>query len=271
MIEAVVRDKLGVGQSRAHERSEDLLTSTVFGILRYLPHETGLIAVIKCSLRVHLDGERFEVEHDRARNDDWLGLDSAVRFELEFWPTLDRHRRPDLLISLYDKAGKRIHLLVVEVKLDAGKTGRLGGDDAEPLAAECDHDQLVRYWQGVKSLESDIPATSRTLVYLTSHLTPPMDDLCSTLRRDKSVRLAWLSWRHVWRVVDGLSRSNASLLPASDLARLLSYHGFDDFKGFCVGPQAWGTPTHFWATNEWFAKPSTAQTYQQSGFWREKI
>ena len=47
MIEAVVRGNLGRNQVWAHERSEDLLTSTVFGLLRYLPPGQGIIEFLE--------------------------------------------------------------------------------------------------------------------------------------------------------------------------------------------------------------------------------
>ena len=37
MIFAELQGKLGQHHSRAHERAEDVLTSTVFGLLRYMP------------------------------------------------------------------------------------------------------------------------------------------------------------------------------------------------------------------------------------------
>src|SRR4051812_26314321 len=46
MIFAELHGKLGEDYSRAHERAEDLLTSTVFGLLRYLTPADGLLAVL---------------------------------------------------------------------------------------------------------------------------------------------------------------------------------------------------------------------------------
>ncbi|HUX02753.1 MAG TPA: hypothetical protein VMY35_17460, partial [Phycisphaerae bacterium] len=46
MIEADLRGKLGRDASLAHDRAEDLLTSTVFGVLRYIPERTGVFPAL---------------------------------------------------------------------------------------------------------------------------------------------------------------------------------------------------------------------------------
>jgi hypothetical protein len=123
MIEAVVKRKLGSSQSRAYERSEDLLTSTAFGLLRYLPHELGIIALLRRTRQVYFDGSDLAVDSDESRNEEWLGMHTAVRCEFEFWPRLDQHGQPDILLRLFDNTNTCIHLVVVEVKFDAIKSG----------------------------------------------------------------------------------------------------------------------------------------------------
>ena len=50
MIFAELHGKLGTDYSLAHERAEDLLTSSAFQLLRYLPPQRGLVALLRAVL-----------------------------------------------------------------------------------------------------------------------------------------------------------------------------------------------------------------------------
>jgi len=178
MIEAVVKRKLGSTQSRAHERSEDLLTSTAFGLLRYLPHAQGVIALLRRSRRVNLECGELDVDSDDARNEEWIGLNTAVRCEFEFWPWLGKHGQPDLLLRLFDESDSCVHIMAIEVKLDATKSGFAGENDCKSADDEPDPDQLIKYWQGINAFS---PKVLKTVIYLTSHSIPPIDELAATI------------------------------------------------------------------------------------------
>ena len=144
MIDAAIKGKLGRDQVRAHDRSEDLLTSTVFGLLRYLPHKQGIIEIINRSKRAYLDGNGLNIDRDSHGNTTWLGLDSAVTCEVEFWPSLKEFGQPDVVLVMRDRDGDRIHLMLVEVKLYSRKSGSADEDD-DIDEEEPDPDQLFRY------------------------------------------------------------------------------------------------------------------------------
>ena len=57
MLFAERQRKLGRDGSRAHDRAEDLLTSTAFQLLRYLPLADGLLAVLGRARAVGADGQ----------------------------------------------------------------------------------------------------------------------------------------------------------------------------------------------------------------------
>src|ERR1044071_5492604 len=111
MLFAECRRKLRRDGSLAHDRAEDLLTSTAFQLLRYLPLETGLLAVLKRTRGVLTDG--------RVANDSpaWLKADGVTSAEYTFWPRWSGFGEPDVVITLW--AGNTpVGRLVVEVKLD---------------------------------------------------------------------------------------------------------------------------------------------------------
>jgi len=268
MIEAVVRRKLGSGQSRANECSEDLLTSTAFGLLRYLPHDHGVIALLRQTRRAYLDGGNLVV--DDARNEKWLGMQTAVRCEFEFWPWWGPYGQPDLVLRLFDDCGSLVHLVVVEVKLRAHKSGAAVEGDGEPTGDEPDVDQLVKYWQGINANWPELMGDRKTVIYLTSHVIPPVDELAATLGRKSEMRLGWLSWRRLSRVIEDLCRSSVNSLPAEDLARLLEYYGFQDFQGMRCEPSSWPHDGHFWRKGNWFAVLPMLNPNQQKRFWRAR-
>jgi hypothetical protein len=82
MIFAELRSKLGVNYSRAHERAEDLLTSTVFGLLRYLTPADGLLAILRRARPARVDGGTVLIRPDP----DWLEVSTVAFIGIDFWP-----------------------------------------------------------------------------------------------------------------------------------------------------------------------------------------
>jgi hypothetical protein len=276
MIDATVKGKLGIDSSRAHERAEDLLTSTVFGLLRYLPHDTGLIAVIQRARRAYLQNETLEVWSADVRNARWLLLEHARSFTIEFWPSLACYGQPDLLIQLLDEKGKCVHLVLIEVKLYSAKSGEAGAEEDSLQRDAPDPDQLVRYWQGLDTDKYQVMDIPKTVIYLTSHPAPPSDDLEVTLRRILSrnlptMRLAWLSWRDIWQVMTEMARKPNPPLPSLDLKRLLAYMGFQYFDGFHNTPYSFPVLGRFYVASGWFEQKSPLKQYPvTTTFWRNK-
>jgi hypothetical protein len=271
MIEAVVNGKLGSSQSRAYERSEDLLTSTAFGLLRYLPHDRGIIAFLRQTRRVRLlKGDELVVDAEDARNDQWLGMHAAVRCELKFWPWLGQYGQPDLLLRLLNGCGECVHLAVVEVKLDANKSGSAEQNDGECTGDQRDDDQLVKYAQGIDARYPEVASDRKTVIYLTSHVIPPVDELAATIRRKPEMRLGWVSWRQLSRVAESLRESSKESLPAEDLARLLAYHGFQDFRGMRSEPTVWPGKGSFWKNDNWFREQPISDANPFKRFWRAR-
>ncbi|MBP3958639.1 hypothetical protein J8F10_25615 [Gemmata sp. G18] len=241
MLFAERHGKLGRNGSRAHDRAEDLLTSTAFQLLRYLPLEVGLLAVLRRMRAVGSDG------HVATEAPAWLMLNTVTAADYTFWPRWAGFGEPDVVVTL-SASGVTVGRLVIEVKLDAGKSGE-AKEDTETADAP-DPDQLRRYWQGLRTT-SDAPALG--VVYLTSHPIPPVDDLTVSVAREPGDWLGWLSWRTVWSVVRA-----SELLPARDLADILAAKGLKCFDGFHSQP--WilpHSPRRYWSAPSaiWFAQP----------------
>jgi hypothetical protein len=231
MIFADIRGKLGAEGQRAHSRSEDLLTSTAFGLLRYLPFEQGLGALLRRARVVERDGEHIKC----SQQPDWLRLSGGLSQPIEFWPRLRQGGEPDLRLTFNGGA----EVVLIEVKLDSGKSPIAGADEddetavadgAQELEERVDPDQLVRYWKG----QTDELASDKrvSIIFLTAHAVPPSVDLLASLKRCEKMRLGWLSWRDVWVVADEAKSSSGADEPAADLAALLRHKGLFEFSGF---------------------------------------
>lgn len=273
MIFAELQGKLGQNHSRAHERAEDVLTSTVFGLLRYLPLDAWLAPLLA---RVRT-GPEFAVDPG------WLNVTDVSRCDMRLWQRRSPFGEPDVMMRLFDAQGRLRHLLIIEVKLYSPKSG--SADWAEPADAEqnegdegseiegIDQDQLARYWlyanNELDRLRTSHPtdnaeAPTASLVYLTAHVTAPAEEMevseAAAVRlqaADQPIRLAWLSWFDVWRVAYEISKRGQGPLAAHDIERLLTHKGFRQFVGFegAEAPQpAWfRAPARFWQRRGWFS------------------
>jgi len=229
MIEAEMHAKLGANHSRAHDRAEDLLTSTVFGILRYVPPAEGLLALLGRARPLSLGADGVARPLQAARIG---GLDGAVDYEQSFWPRVLRHGEPDLLLTLVDGRERPVAYIIIEVKLGASKSAVAGAEDSETEIPDVpDPDQLIADWQALR-VTGDA-ALPRTVVYLTAHPAPPHEELAASLGRCPQAKLAWLSWFDAEATVRRAAELDPDPdCPARDLSRLLVHKGFASFPGF---------------------------------------
>src|SRR4051794_1537437 len=100
MIFAELRGKIRSTGTRLHERAEDALTSTAFGLLRYVPGNEGLSALLRRTLKIQLLDNTIVVEKDPS----WLGSYHWSRDPM-FWPRYRHYGEPDLLLKAIDSAG----------------------------------------------------------------------------------------------------------------------------------------------------------------------
>lgn len=246
MLFAELHGKLGRDGSRAHDRAEDLLTSTAFQLLRYLPLGVGLLAVLRRVRDVAPDGRVLTTAPP------WLKLEVATEARYTarytFWPHWGEHGQPDVVVELLVD-GLSLGWFVIEVKLEASKSGAASDEDDEDTDAEVSPDQLHKYWQGLKAQFGD---KRLGIVYLTSHIVPPAEELTASVSREPGDWLGWLSWRDVWAAV-----RTSDELAARDLAAILAAKGLKGFDGFHSRP--WRLPKQprrFWTKppQSWFSQ-----------------
>ena len=271
MIEADLRGKLGYNAANAHERSEDLLTSTVFGLLRYLPAADAMFPLMEHAKPVELRAGKWTVIPTTKLLRPWIDLSGATTFDVEFWPSFHPHGQPDILLTFRNAYRSPVHLVVVEAKLHSPKSGDGAADDENvdaqvPPEISMPRDQLCRYWDGLLKHHS-LPPSQCSVIYLTAHATPPLDDLNSSLELRRDMRLAWMSWRDIWHVVAPIAIRTGETSAAGDLKRLLAHRRFKPLDGFKMEVPALTDSGRFWVRRPWFAQSSFPVQDIKLKFW----
>lgn len=132
LIQAVLE-----GKSLGYEYKEDILTSTVFGILKYLRPDMALIPFIESAF---LYNEGRTTLWETLINSEGIELRCYREVEYIFWPRNQEYGEPDLILIFKDHAhGFEDLLLIVEVKFKSGKSGTE------------EDDQLVRYFEAINN------------------------------------------------------------------------------------------------------------------------
>ncbi len=234
MFIAQLRGKL----SRPEEDMEDLLTSNVFGIWRYLPPTLGLVQFLGTAKRV--DGKELAVPSD------------VSVANLEFWPRLDypdaKGAEPDVLISYSDNDDTKC-LVMVEAKYKSGKSSFADYADKRP------NDQLAREMQSLHLLARREGTDRYALVYVTAHTTMPRNDVQEAVEEllDKASeagtdRFYWTTWRYLPRILaEAQSTSEDSIAKSllADLRELLEGMGLTFYQGICSNGWSLGPSWEF--------------------------
>jgi hypothetical protein len=219
MLQAQLRGKL----RRTQENLEDLLTSSVFGALKYVSSEDGL-----CTL----------LGYARAGDSGKLRLVLADRpfqsVEYQFWRPLKEPDciacEPDVLLEIRTRSG-RLARILIEAKYRSGKSSEAldGADATQPP-----NDQLAREWDNLSSLCSRDDAIP-ILVYLTADPSPPRQEIEAsqrdlTLHHRGRGNILWLSWRDCAAALAPIDHPMIS-----DLCGMLrDRYGFTRFEGIVV-------------------------------------
>ena len=201
MLDAIINGKL----SREQENMEDILTSIVFGMIKYLPpHEALFPLLSKAELQT---GEKpFEI---------FSSTTTTVDVDYLFWPLLQessKHCEPDVLITI-SFSDKRKFIILIEAKYHSGKSSV--EDDFETP-----NDQLAKEWINLKALAQKENAEPY-LIYLTSDYSFPVEQINESQQellhkeKEKGV-MCWLSWRHI-PLLDEIEAS----VVLKDIAKLL--------------------------------------------------
>ena len=216
--------------------SEDLLTSDVFTVFRYLPPHIGIIRFIRSIDDLY----KFITEPDEKST-----------CEYYFWPLgLLLHREPDLLLEFQIR--EKIYHVVVEVKYLSGpsdaeereeevagkmfkKGNQLASQYRDLMEGEYEVKQIIdgklKYFN--KKLRSS--QKDRFEVYLTANLNQPEYEFKEFHKRfdKKKHKLYWTNWYHVFDFFSDLVveiKEFPQSLAIQDILTLLESKSFSSFK-----------------------------------------
>ena len=220
MLQALLKGKL----SREQENMEDILTSNVFGLLKYVPPGEGLLNYL--ALAEDEDGNQ-PLKYLRSLNE--VSQDSI---SYEFWPWWKEPNcygcEPDVVISLKISAQKKL-LVLIEAKYLSGKSSEADEVDDTPT------DQLAREWDNL-SVMANTPDEHPVLIYLTAHYAYPNQDISGAISEFREKRqnslspvIYWLSWRHLYQMCE-----NSQHPVLSDIKLLLYRLGLEFFDGIAM-------------------------------------
>jgi len=222
MLMAFLKGKLSSNQANM----EDLLTSNVFGMLKYMDPASALFPFLSKS--ADADGNHLRLD----------GLNPAARIDYEFWPLFDKEGakrcEPDLVIRLSETGGEDI-IILVEAKYLSGKSSEADAEDERP------NDQLAREWDNLTRIAKETGAKP-VLIYLTAGFGFPVDDIEASqkelgYRHQTETNIYWLSWRHLHSLIIKKQVKAAGIMEEemlADVARLLGRMQLTFFNGFTV-------------------------------------
>lgn len=223
---------------------EDMLTSTVFGVLKHLPASEVLIPLLGHARDE--GGQPGGSLHDaltHAAASAGSALTDYTRADVLFWPEHEDQGEPDLLVVVSGQDAKAKPLLMlVEVKLWSGKSRTRNRDD-----------QLCRYLTALHDLRfTDRPlirdAVPVGMVYLTAlDPTADLEGSRSAWRGTRPFRCYQLAWQEVTEVLAERAPTLAEPFNAMalELVGFLRAMTLKTFKGYTpllledVAPLAW--------------------------------
>jgi len=228
MTIAEIRGKVSATGTNLSDRMEDLLTSDVFGCMRYIPAEKVLIPFLR--------------EARSFKGNNLVVPDNIVAVHYSFWPWLKLPRRipcePDVVVGLEIEDGY-VHLIMIEAKYYAGLSSE-EDERNEP------NDQLARELDNLDTItcaalgwKPSIRISSRTLLFATQDMGIPRDLLAQSLdeyrrKRHKEGDIFWVSWRFLPSILElslekEIVSEHAAVL--EDMLELLLRKGLMMFKG----------------------------------------
>lgn len=194
---AEIHGKISETGTNLSERMEDLLTSDIFGCMRYLPPQKVLIPFLGRAHSFH--GNTLTV------------LNKIIRVHYSFWPSIrltDRNPcEPDVVLGLETESG-HVHLILVEAKYYSEGLSSKEDEIAKPndqLARELDNLDGVSC--AVLKWKTYLDVVSRALLFVTKDMGIPHDLLAQSLseytrKRHREGDIYWVSWRFLPSILE---------------------------------------------------------------------
>jgi len=212
LLQAQLKGKLVAEE----ERMEDILTSNVFGSIKYLKPEEGLLPILQSV--IDINGQR-----------PFSSIREIYDVHFSFWPWLRENEckpcEPDVLITVRLPDHRKI-ILLVEAKYLSEKSSEA---DENPAP----NDQLAREYDNLEKLAGS--GDILVLLYVTAHFGYPKEDIEESMsehhrKRRSKMSVYWISWRKI-----------ASLYPNAkedtilyDLVMVLRRMGLTFYEGLTV-------------------------------------
>lgn len=221
MIEAELRGKV----SSKLEDMEDLLTSSVFGLLKYVPPNIFWPVVLHCAKSCK--GNSF-LERCRQMGAD---IESYERVYLHFWPVHSRFGEPDVLL-VFSGGEQPLLCFVIEAKLWSNKSGREHEDQLNRYLVALNDSEWLSRLTGFRG-----PFALPGLIYLTARAT--WLDLYDSIehssdRKAAESSLFHLQWQDILDVAQQVfaytQEPQRSMLQS--IAHFLEHRGLLYFRGF---------------------------------------
>lgn len=239
MTIAELRGKISSSGQNLTDTSEDLLTSDVFGCLRYVSPECGLVQFLETARTLS--------------KDDFVTSRPVVRAHWSFWPSIHFPDRipcePDVVIGLESQEG--IHIVMIEAKYLSEKS-------SYENESEHPNDQLARELHNLEALEpGDLgwkttkEVVDRSLVYLTQDASIPSTALQESLqeyrrKRNRVGTIYWISWRYLGAILEEQSRGldDYQTTVLNDMRLLLEKKRLTIFRGMTPLTHAFNKRTY---------------------------
>jgi len=246
---AEIHGKISATGSNLSERMEDLLTSDIFGCMRYLPAQNALIPFLQTAHSLH--GNTITI------------LGEVLRVYWSFWPWLKLAGRipcePDVVLGL-ETEENHVHLVLVEAKYYSGLSSE-EDERAEP------NDQLARELDNLDAVscvtfgwKPQLDIARRTLLFITQDMGMPRSLLAQSLaeysrKRSKTGDIFWTSWRFLPSILERAIEQESIAEHTAVLQDMLSlllkkwlvmFHGVEPVKEHLILPEFYHfTPTKY--------------------------
>jgi hypothetical protein len=220
------------GKSLGYEYTEDILTSAVFGTLKYLSPNTILIPFLESAFLYN--DERTTLWC--TMKNQGIDLRCYQRVDYKFWAWNSKLGEPDLILIFNDHIHKEEDLLIlVEVKFKSGKSGTN------------ENDQLARYYKAISSgidefsdqMISGYSGKKGFVIYLTE--ADAHNDILDSNHKIKEFDEGFdsvyhLKWHQLYRVLENRKKYAAEFEDSiiNELMAFLNKLGLRDFSGISV-------------------------------------
>lgn len=261
-----------------HERMEDLLTSDVFGTMKYAGWEHGFLDWLLKSEPAPVDPQPPPIE-------DLLYQGNITSVEYSFWPKLRNKCEPDLALLFCFGSGDFL-LILLEAKYFSGTSDRESNEKSDPFGrtgnqiadqvrgvSDMTKQELLNWFQASADIrQSDGKFKFQKIhLFITMHsILPVYDYEYSTQHLGGSwpIHSYWLSWISLAESLkvhlDQTSPGLASLI--TDLYALLRRKGLVPFRGFRMYPwDIYQQNPSFWFESWWASEPLQLNKYLS--FW----